>query len=341
MGSRPMLRLSVLDQSPVRSTETPADAIRETLALAGAADRLGYHRYWLAEHHSTPALAGPSPEVLIPQVAAATTGIRVGSGGVMLQHYSALKVAEQFRVLETLHPGRIDLGIGRAPGSDQLTARALAGPGGVGVDDFVGKVADVLGFLHGDLPPEHPFGNVLAMPTGPSTPEVWLLGSSDQSAMLAAHFGLGFSFAHFINTDGGAEVTRAYARTFKPAATLAEPRASVAVFVVCAPTEEEAVRLAQSRDLFIVHLYTGRSSRYPSVAEAEAYAYTPREWMIVEHARRRRVVGTPTQCRARLEALAAEYGVDEAVVVTITETWETRLRSYELLAEVFALTPRA
>ncbi len=335
-----MLRLGVLDQSPVRSGDTPAVAIRETLDLARATDRLGYHRYWLAEHHSTPALAGPSPEVLIPQVAAATTGIRVGSGGVMLQHYSALKVAESFRVLETLHPGRIDLGIGRAPGSDQLTARALASGGHVGVDDFVEKVADVLGFLHGDLPPQHPFGGVLAMPTGPTAPEVWLLGSSSQSAALAAHFSLGFSFAHFINADGGAEVTRAYAHAFKPSAALAEPRASVATFVVCAPTEDEAVRLTQSRDLFIVRLYTGRSSRYPSVAEAEAYSYSPREQMIVEHARRRRIAGTPAQCRERLETLATEYGADEVVVVTITESWETRLRSYELLAEAFGLAPR-
>src|SRR6185503_14251983 len=335
-----MLRLSALDQSPVRSTNTPADAIRETLELARAADRLGYHRYWLAEHHSTPALAGPSPEVLIPQVAAVTSGIRVGSGGVMLQHYSALKVAESFRVLETLYPGRIDLGIGRAPGSDQFTARVLAGGGG-GVEDFPRKLADLLGFLHGDLPAEHPYASLLAMPTGPTSPEVWLLGSSDQSAILAAHFGLGFSFAHFINADGGAEVTRAYARAFKPSAAMPEPQASVAVFVVCAPTEEEATRLAQSRDLFITRLYTGRSSRYPTVAEAEAYTYNAREWMIVEHARRRRVVGTPAQCRERLEALAAEYGVDEVVVVTITETWETRLRSYELLAGAFELTPRA
>ena len=205
----------------------------------------------------------------------------------------------------------------------------------------MGKVADVLGFLHGDLPAGHPFGGVLAMPTGPTAPEVWLLGSSDQSASLAAHFGVGFSFAHFINADGGAEVTRAYAQAFKPSAAMAEPHASVAVFVVCAPTEEEAVRLAQSRDLFIVRLYTGRSSRYPTVAEAEAYEYSPREWMIVEHARRRRVVGTPAQCRERLEALAAEYGVDELVVVTITESWQTRVRSYELLASAFNLAPRS
>jgi luciferase family oxidoreductase group 1 len=334
-----MLRLGVLDQSPVRSGGNPTDAIRETLALAQATDRLGYHRYWLAEHHSTPALAGPSPEVLIPQVAALTSGIRVGSGGVMLQHYSALKVAESFRVLETLFPGRIDLGIGRAPGSDQMTARVLGGAVG-GVEDFPRKLSDLLGFLHGDLPAEHPYAGILAMPTGPSAPEVWLLGSSDQSAILAAHFGAGFSFAHFINADGGAEVTRAYTASFKPSAAMAEPHASVAVFVVCAPTEAEAIRLAQSRDLFITRLYTGRLSRYPTVAEAEAYEYSPREWMIVEHARRRRVVGTPEQCRARLEALATEYAVNEVVVVTITETWETRVRSYELLAGAFELTPR-
>jgi luciferase family oxidoreductase group 1 len=334
------MKLSVLDQSVSLAGSSEDAAIRDTLSLAEHCERLGYARFWLSEHHGLPTIVGSAPEILMAAIAARTTRIRIGSAGVMLPHYSALKVAEQFRVLETLHPGRIDLGIGRAPGSDQLTARALAGPAGVGVDDFVGKVADVLGFLNGDLPPEHPFGSVLAMPTGPTTPEVWLLGSSDQSAMLAAHFGVGFSFAHFINADGGAEVTRAYTRAFKPSPALAEPRASIAVFVVCAPTEEEAVRLAQSRDLFIVRLYTGRSSRYPTVAEAEAYTYNAREWMIVEHARRRRVAGTPAQCRERLEALAAEYGVDEAVVVTITETWETRLRSYELLAGAFGLTPR-
>jgi luciferase family oxidoreductase group 1 len=335
-----MLRLSVLDQSPVRSGATPAEAIRETLALARAADRLGYHRYWLAEHHSTPALAGPSPEVLIPEVAALTSGIRVGSGGVMLQHYSAFKVAESFRVLETLHPGRIDLGIGRAPGSDQLTAMALASGESPRVDDFPQKVADLLGFLHGELPPDHDFAKLLAMPTGPTAPEVWLLGSSDQSAAMAAHFGTAFSFAHFISADGGPEVTRAYARAFKPSPRLAEPLASVATFVVCADDADTAERLAQSRDLHIARLYTGRSGRYPSVAEAEAYQYNPREQMIVDQARRRRIAGTPAQCRERLEALAAAYGVDEVVVVTITESWETRLGSYERLADAFGLAPR-
>jgi luciferase family oxidoreductase group 1 len=330
-----MLRLGVLDQSPVRSGGNVADAVHETLDLAEACDRLGYHRYWLAEHHSTPGLAGSSPEVLIGQVAARTARIRVGSGGVMLQHYSPLKVAESFRVLETLFPGRVDLGIGRAPGSDQLTARALrddAGP-----EYFPQQVADLVGFLHGALPEGHPYAPVIAMPTGPTAPEVWLLGSSDQSAALAAHFGTGFSFAHFINEEGGAEVTRAYRRQFRPAARLAAPRLSAAVFVVCADTEAEARRLAKSRELFIVRLYTGRAGRYPSVEEAEAYPYSDREVAILRHAQRRTVAGAPEQVRERLEALAADYEADELVIVSITHDPKARRRSYELIAKVFGL----
>ncbi len=330
-----MPRLSVLDQSPVRSGGTAADALHETLELAQACDRWGYHRYWLAEHHGTPGLAGSSPEVLIGQVAARTSRLRVGAGGIMLQHYSPLKVAECFRVLETLFPGRIDLGIGRAPGADALTARALrADPS---FERFPQQVADVLGFLDGRLPVGHPFARVVAMPSGPGTPEVWLLGSSDQSAMVAAHLGTGFSFAHFINDEGGAEVTRAYARGFRPSALSSAPRASAAVFVVCADTEAEALRLAKSRDLFIARLYTGRAGRYPSVEEAEAYPYSDHERAIVAHARRRTVAGAPEQAHAHLLALAAEYGVDELVIVTITHDAKARRRSYELLAQVFGL----
>jgi luciferase family oxidoreductase group 1 len=345
------LRLSVLDQSPVREGQNPAEAVRETLDLAQAADWLGYHRYWLAEHHATPGLAGAAPEILIAEVATRTRRIRVGSGGVMLTHYSALKVAEQFRMLETLHPGRIDLGIGRAPGSDGRTAQALrrgAGkPSGLGAPDpwaeeevarFPDQVGDLIGFLTDGLPPEHRFATVRAMPTGDSVPEVWLLGSTDASAACAAHFGTAFSFAHFINADGGAEVTRAYARAFQPSSILAAPRASVAVFVVCAGTEAEAQRLSRSRDLFIVRLYTGRAGAYPSVETAERYLYSPHERAIVEHARRRTVAGAPEQVRTSLEALAAEYGVDELVIVTITHDPKARLRSYELLAEAFGLT---
>jgi luciferase family oxidoreductase group 1 len=330
-----MLRLGVLDQSPVRSGGNAADAVHETLDLAETCERLGYHRYWLAEHHSTPGLAGSSPEVLIGQVAARTSRIRVGSGGVMLQHYSPLKVAESFRVLETLFPGRVDLGIGRAPGSDQLTARALrddAGP-----EYFPQQVADLVGFLHGALPDGHPYAPVIAMPTGPTAPEVWLLGSSDQSAALAAHFGTGFSFAHFINEEGGAEVTRAYRRQFRPSVCMDAPRPSAAVFVVCADTEAEARRLAKSRELFIVRLYTGRPGRYPSVEEADSYPYSERELAILRHAQRRTVAGAPEQVRERLEALAAQYEADELIIVSITHDPKARRRSYELIAKVFGL----
>lgn len=334
-----MLLLSVLDQSPVRSGGTPAQAIQETLALAEAAERLGYHRYWLAEHHSTAGLAGSSPEILVGQVAARTSGIRVGSGGVMLTHYSALKVAETFRVLETLYPGRIDLGIGRAPGSDAATARALRPPGAYGeLDEFPRQVADVLAFLHDRLPPGHPHAGVRAMPVGPTAPEVWLLGSSDVSAAIAAHFGTGFSFAHFISGEGGAEVSRAYRAAFRPSPWLAAPAVSVAVFAVCAPTEAEATRLARSRELFLLHLVTGRGGGpYPSVEEAETYPYTERERAIVSAHRRRTVAGTSDQVRAGLESLAREHEADEVVVVTITHDPGARRRSYELLAQAFGI----
>jgi luciferase family oxidoreductase group 1 len=232
----PMI-LSVLDQSPIRSGGTAAQAIQETLQLAELADRLGYHRYWLAEHHSSAGLAGSAPEVLIGQVASRTSRIRVGSGGVMLSHYSALKVAENFRVLEALFPGRIDLGIGRAPGSDQRTARALRqGPGALGLEHFPQQLADLIAFLHDELPPNHPFTGVRAMPAGPTAPPLWILGSSGEGALLAAHFGTAFSYAHFINAEGGTEATRAYRESFRPSPRLAAPQASVAAFVICADT---------------------------------------------------------------------------------------------------------
>ena len=333
--------LSVLDQSPIRSGGTPAQAIRETLELAEVCDRLGYHRYWLAEHHSSSGLAGTAPEVLIGQVAARTRRLRVGSGGVMLSHYSALKVAESFRMLETLFPGRIDLGIGRAPGSDQRTARALRhGPGALGLDEFPQQVADVIAYVQDRVPAGHPFAGVRAMPAGPTAPEVWLLGSSDESAAIAAHLGVAFSFAHFINADGGPEVTRAYLDAFRPSPELAAPRASAAVFALCADTEAEALRLARCRELSIARLYTGRHGPFPSVEEAEAYPYNAHELAIIEHARRRTVAGAPEQVRERLEALAREYGVSELVVVSIAHAFKARVRSYELLAEAFEL-PRA
>lgn len=329
--------LSVLDQSPVRSGLTATDALQETFELAEAADRLGYHRYWLAEHHSTSGLAGSCPEVLIGPVAARTSRIRVGAGGIMLTHYSPLKIAEQFRMLETLYPGRIDLGLGRAPGSDQLAARALAYGAQRTPELYPRQITDLLAWLEDAVPAEHPFAGVKATPRAPGMPEIWLLGSSDESAMLAAHFGTAFSFAHFISSDGSVEAMRGYRARFQPSSRLAAPRASAAVFVVCADTETEAVRLARSRELFIVRLYTGRGGPYPSVDEAERYPYNAREQMIVEHARRRCIAGAPEQVREQLDRFASEHAADELVVVTITHDPKARLRSYELIAEVFGL----
>jgi len=336
-----MKRLSVLDQSPIRSGGTAADAIHETLQLAEVVDRLGYHRYWLAEHHSSAALAGSSPEILIGQVAARVPHLRVGSGGVMLSHYSALKVAENFRMLETLFPGRIDLGIGRAPGSDQRTARALRhGPGPLSIEQFPEQISDLIGYLHDRLAPGHPFSGVQAMPVGPTVPEIWLLGSSDASATYAAQFGAAFSFAHFISTEGGAEAMSTYREAFQPSSALAAPRTNVAVFALCADAESEALRLARSRDLFLLRLYTGRFGPYPSVEEAEAYPYTDRDLAIIQHTRQRTIAGAPERVRDRLCALGAEYGTEEFVIVTMTHDFKARVRSYELLADVFELSAR-
>ncbi len=336
-----MLRVGVLDQSPIRSGGTAAEAVAETLELAQACERWGYHRYWLAEHHASRGLAGSTPEVLLAHVAARTSRIRVGSGGVMLSHYSALKVAENFRMLETLYPGRIDLGLGRAPGTDPRTARALVhGPGALGIEHFPAQISDLVGFLRNDLPQGHPFHGVRAMPDGPTMPEIWLLGSSDEGAALAAHFGTAFAFAHFINDAGGAEVTRAYASSFRPGVLVA-PRAAVAAFALAADTEVEALRLAKSRALWIARLYTGRPSAFPSVEEAEAYPYTEEELSIIHHASRRTIAGAPEQVRERLTALASSYGATELVIVTIARDFKARLRSYQLLAEAFGLESAA
>ncbi len=336
-----MTLLSVLDQSPVRDGGTPAQALAETIELAKATERLGYTRYWVAEHHNTTGLAGSAPEVLIARLAAETKTMRVGSGGVMLSHYSAYKVAEAFRVLEALYPGRIDLGIGRAPGGDQLADRALKhGPGAVGIEYFPRQIADVIGHLGNGLEADHPFVNLRATPIVPTHPDLWLLGSSDQSAAYAAHFGCAFSFAHFINGEGGDQVMAGYREHFRPSPWLTAPRGSIGVFVLCADTEEEAQRLAASRDLWRLRLDLGQIGPVPSVEEALAYPYTPLERRRVEFNRRRMFVGAPEQVKARLLELGAAYGVDEFVVVSICYDFAARLRSYELLAAAFGLPAR-
>jgi len=335
-----MLKFSVLDQSPVRAGGTPAQAIDETIRLAQAAEALGYKRYWLAEHHGTDGFAGSSPEIMVTRVAAATESIRVGSGGVMLSHYSPLKVAENFALLENMFPGRIDLGIGRAPGSDQLTAAALAYGNQIGIDYFPTKIADMTAFLAGKPPVSEPFKTVRATPLAPSLPEVWLLGSSDQSAAYAAHFGLAYSFAHFITPYGSEAVVDHYRQNFRPSPVLAEPLISLGVFVICAETMEEAERLAASRDYWRLKLGQGQHLPYPPPEEALAYPYSDHERAVVEQSKANRFVGDPAYIKAQLEELAARHGADELVILTITYDFAARMRSYELIAEAFGMTRR-
>jgi luciferase family oxidoreductase group 1 len=330
-------KIGVLDQSPVRSGGTEQDAVAETIQLAQACEEWGYHRYWLAEHHGTDGFAGSAPEIMIPRVADATSRIRVGSGGVMLSHYSPLKVAETFRLLEVMFPGRIDLGIGRAPGSDQLTAAALAYGSQIGIEYFPTKIADMIAFLTDQIPPTEVFARVRATPRSSTAPDVWLLGSSGGSATYAAQFGLPLSFAHFIAPGGGADVIRAYRAAFKPSELYPEPRVNLCVFVICAERKEEALRLAKSRDLWRIRLEQGELGPYPSIEEAEAYEYSEAEQAGIERTRGRTVIGTPDQVRPALETLIETHGADELIVLTITHNFAARLRSYELIAEAFGL----
>ena len=334
------LTLGVLDQSPIREGGTAAEAIAETLELARATERLGYRRYWLAEHHNSPGLASSAPEVLIARVAAETSTIRVGSGGVMLSHYAPLKVAETFRTLEALYPGRVDLGMGRAPGTDGRTAQALThGPGALGVDHYPLQVADVLRFVADALPEGHYFSGIHASPLGPTMPEPWLLGSSLESASMAAELGLPLSFAHFINEAWAGEAITLYRRIFRPSRWLEEPRVNLGVSVICAETDERGEELAMSRWLWRLRNRRGSRHGVPSVEDALAEELSEPEREYVRHQQRTSLVGGPERVRDRLSALATELDVDEFIVVTITYDFADRVRSYELLAEAFDLEP--
>ena len=328
------MRLSILDQSPIISGHDARRAIEETLALARRADELGYYRYWLAEHHAIAALADPCPEVLVARLGAETRRLRIGTGGVLLPYYSAFRVAESFRMLEALYPGRIDLGIGRAPGGDARTAQAVAGGGFPDASHFPQQLLELIGHLDGTLDAAHPFKHVRLQPEVATAPEIWLLGSSNYSGALAAELGVAFSFAHFINPQGGDEVTRAYRQQFRAGREKA-PRAMVCTFLICAETDEEAERLAAPIDLRRLHMALGVDTPIPRDAEAAGHHYSTEERRYVMSQRARAVIGSPATCRAELEAMAARYEADEVMVLTITGDYATRRRSYELLMGAF------
>jgi len=341
-NSTPIRRLSVLDVSPVLSGESAAAALHHTLGLARFVDGLGFHRYWLAEHHNTALIASSSPEVMIGHVASVTKHLRVGSGGIMLPNHTPLQVAEAFRTLEALHPGRIDLGIGRAPGTDTRTAVALRrSREAVGADDFPEQMGDLLTFFNGEFPEDHPFRRITAIPEGVSTPPIWLLGSSDFSAALAADLGLGFAFAHHINPEPVLDALRIYRERFQPAATLSEPQAFVAVSAICGETDERAELLARSADLTLLRFQQRRIGPLPSLQEATEYLYSPFERDQIRYNRARLFVGSPQTLKAKLSHFAEQAGVEELMVTTLIHDHADRCRSYQLLAEAFGLPPAA
>lgn len=335
----PPFRLSVLDQSPISEDSSGAQALRNTIDLARLCDDLGYHRYWVAEHHGGPMLAGPSPEALVGPIAAATQRIRVGSGGVMLPHYSPLKVAETFSLLAGLFPGRIDLALGRAAGTDPLTTFALqsdrrqAAP-----DDFPQQLAELLAYLDDRMPEDHPFARLAAtLPGRPERPEPWLLGSSQQSAIWAAELGLPYAFADFINA-GGAEIAALYRERFAEHEHEGrKAQTAVAVWVICADTHEQARRLAASGRMTFTLLRRGEPIAVPPPEKALEFLASDKPTPGQPRSERRAVLGSPPEVRAELEDVVAKYGADELIAVNIVYDHQARRRSYELLAEAFGL----
>ena len=331
------LRLGVLDQSPIGRGENAADAVAHTTALAKRCEALGYHRYWVAEHHASETLASSSPEILITRLAAETSRMRIGSGGVMLSHYSPYKVAENFRLLEVLYPGRIDLGVGRAPGSDGLTAAALAYGNPLGIEYYPAKVKDLVAFVSGREPITEAFRNLKATPKAATAPEVWMLGSSFDSATYAARFGLAYSHAHFIAPQPAIEALRHYRSAFAPE-HLAKPYSSVGVFAIAAEDAERADLFRRLRELQRIRRDRGIRGPAPTLDEAAAHPFSQDELDAMRGRRSRQIVGTPAEVKSGIEALAEEAAADEVVILTITPAFEDRVRSYELIAGEFGLS---
>jgi luciferase family oxidoreductase group 1 len=339
------MKLSVIDQSPVPAGFTPADALQNSIELARLADRLGYERYWIAEHHAIEALASPAPEILISRIAAETRGIRVGSGGVMLPHYSPMKVAEVFRMLHALYPERIDLGIGRAPGGTPLDSYALRRSRDEypPPDDFPQQLAELIAFLNRGFAATHPFSRIRLSPEMPGGPNVWLLGSSMWSASAAAQFGLPYAFAHFIDQRPTRSAIQHYRANFVARRALNAPQAILALGAICADTEAEAERLLASARLFRRRVRQGDVRPIPTVEEALAElgedagsrpASHDGEWP-------RYFSGTPERVRDQMIDMASQLHVDELMIVTVVHDHQARMRSYELLAEAFELARRA
>ncbi len=325
--------LSVLELSPVAAGTTPGQALRQTTELARRTEEIGYRRFWVAEHHNMPAIASSAPAVLIAHLAAATATIRVGSGGVMLPNHAPLVIAEQFGTLEALHPGRIDLGIGRAPGTDQVTALALRRTtAGLSAEAFPQELADLIGFFRG----EDPAARITAMPGRGDMPAIWLLGSSGYSAQLAGMAGLPFSFAHHFSAANTIPALALYRDSFRPSAWLARPQAMVAVSAVCADTDERARWLSGPAALSFLQLRAGAPQPLASPDDAAAYPYTPPERHMISERFAGQAIGSPDTVRRQLAGLLDRSGADELMLTTLVYDIEDRIRSFELIAEKVA-----
>jgi luciferase family oxidoreductase group 1 len=331
--------LSVLDLAPVGEGSTATDAVQDTLDVARRADELGYTRFWVAEHHNMPGIASSAPAVLIAAIGAATSRIRVGSGGVMLPNHAPLAVAEQFGTLAALYPGRIDLGLGRAPGSDQLTALALRRTDPLGADDFPQQLGELACFLAGDFPPDHPFARIIAVPAGPLQPPLWLLGSSLYSAELAGLLGLPFAFAHHFSGAHTIDALARYRDVFREGGLLTKPYAMVTAQVVCAPTDEEADRLALPAALSFLRLRRGNPGLLPTPEEAAAHPWTPLDREFVAQRRAGQAIGAPDTVRAALATLLEQTEADELMITTQLHGVEDRIRSLELVRALFGNVP--
>lgn len=329
------LKLSILDQTPIRKGSSAEESLQESIELAKLADRKGYTRYWLSEHHNSVTLAGAAPEVFMARLGGETSRIRLGSGGIMLPNHSALKVAENFRLLEALYPHRIDLGIGRAPGGDRATSQLLNPSNTFDPQEYIQQIRELQDFFSETPSPNNLNGKIKAIPSIQSSPALWALTSSGESAFIAAHFGMGLSYAQFINPVGGPEAIRLYKDKFKPSGDLLSPVTNVGIFAFCSENEQ---KLAQAKAVYDYRLLSFEKGNYQQLyayEDIKDHVYTPADLQRLEYHRQRYFIGTPAELKIRFEELASSFQTDEIVVATFAETKEDRLRSYELLSNTF------
>jgi luciferase family oxidoreductase group 1 len=328
------LKLSVLDQTPIRKGSNAHESLQESIELAKLTDRLGYTRYWLSEHHNTTTLAGAAPEIFIARLAGETSHIRFGSGGIMLPNHSSLKVAENFRFLEALYPHRIDLGIGRAPGGDRATSQVLNPSNTFDPQEYIQQIRDLQDYLSETPSANNLHGKIKAIPSINSAPPIWALSSSGESAYIAAHFGIGLSYAQFINPFGGPEAIKAYKERFVPSDSLKTPVTNVGIFAFCSESEEKVEQAKAMFEFRLLSFEKGNFNQLYNYDDIKDYKYTEAEKQRLAYHRNRFIVGTPDVMKAELIELAAAFDTDEIVLATFSEYKEDRLRSYELLAEL-------